>query len=98
MIRHIVLFKLKEGVPAEEGKELARQLGDLLHNTGGNMREAEVAFDVVRAHNSYDIALNSVFENREKLQAYQTHPEHVKVLELIKKICSSTVKIDYDFE
>lgn len=95
MIRHIVLFKLKEGTSGAEGKELARQLAGLLHNTGGLMKEAEVAFDVVHAHNSYDIALNSVFENIERLKEYQAHPEHVKVLDLIKKICLATVKADY---
>ncbi|MBI5638228.1 MAG: Dabb family protein [Nitrospinae bacterium] len=95
MIRHIVLFKLKEGTPAAEGKELARQLAALLHTTGGLMKEAEVAFDVVHAHNSYDIVLNSVFENIEDLKEYQAHPEHVKVLDLIKKICFATVKADY---
>ncbi len=95
MIRHIVLFKLKEGVAAADGKELASQLAALLHNTGGLMKEAEVALDVVHAHNSYDIVLNSVFENTERLKEYQTHPEHVKVLDLIKKICLATVKVDY---
>lgn len=97
MIRHIVLFKLKEGTSDAEGKELVKQLGALLHNTGGLMKEAEVAFDVVHAHNSYDIALNSVFENTERLKEYQVHPEHVKVLDLIKKICLATVKVDYGF-
>lgn len=95
MIRHIVLFKLKEGISVAEGEELARQLSALLRTTGGLMKEAEVAFDVVHAHNSYDIVLNSVFENIDRLKEYQVHPEHVKVLDLIKKICFATVKVDY---
>lgn len=95
MIRHIVLFKLKEGTVDVEREELARQLAALSRTTGGLMMEAEVAFDVVHAHNSYDIVLNSVFENIERLKEYQVHPEHVKVLDLIKKICFATVKVDY---
>ena len=95
MIRHIVLFKLKKGTPAAERDELARCLAALLYKTDGLMKEAEVAFDLVHARNSYDIVLNSSFENLERLKEYQEHPEHVKVLDLIKKICLATVKVDY---
>lgn len=95
MIRHIVLFKLNGGTTGAERDELARQLAALPLKTDGLMKEGEVAFDLVHAHNSYDIALNSMFENLERLKEYQAHPEHVKVLDLIKKICFATVKVDY---
>lgn len=96
MIRHIVLFKIKEGVPPTEADHLARQLAALKEKTGGLMLEAHVAKDIVHAANSHDIVLNSLFTNLESLKSYQAHPEHVKVLDIIKKTCASTVKIDYE--
>lgn len=94
MIRHIVLFKLKEDKRGEADR-LANALSALQKHTGGLMRECEVAHDVIHAKNSYDVVLNSVFASTDDLETYRVHPEHVKVLDLIKEVCDSTVKVDY---
>lgn len=95
MVRHIVLFKIKEGTPPAESENLASLLAALKEKTGNLIVEAHVAKDIVHAANSYDIVLNSKFKNLEDLKSYQIHPDHVKVLDIIRRICVSTVKIDY---
>jgi len=97
MIRHIVFFRMNEGATDDDMAGLSKDLENLISTTGGLMKEREVAFDVVHSENSYDMALNSVFENLEDLEKYRVHPEHVKVVEKIKRLCSSTAKIDYEF-
>jgi len=98
MIRHIVLFKMTPGTSKEDTASLADSLKALEEKTEGLMKECVVAFDVVRSDRSYDLLLDSVFDSLENLQKYQVHPEHLKVVEKIKKICSSTAKVDYEIE
>ena len=95
MIRHIVFFKMNKSVGDRETQELAEDLKALKSATGELMKECVVAFDVVHSENSYDLALNSLFDNLEDLEKYRVHPEHVKVVKKIKTLCSSTAKIDY---
>jgi len=96
MIRHIVLFKLHDEAGKAVGEKLAKELSSLKESTDGLMKENEVAFDVAGKDNSYDLALNSLFANMDDLEKYATHPEHLKVLDSVKKSCSSTIKIDYE--
>jgi hypothetical protein len=95
MIRHIVLFKMKDEFKDEQNqKKLASALAALKDTTDGYMTECETALDVVHAHNSYDVVLNSVFKSVEDVKKYAVHPEHVKILAYIKEVCVSTTKID----
>ncbi|MDH5541833.1 MAG: Dabb family protein [Nitrospinota bacterium] len=96
MIRHIVLFKMKEGSTGEEKEKLMADLAGLKDSTDGLMLECEVASDVASTPTSYDVALNSLFESMEMVASYQVHPAHVKVLEYIKKVCGAISKIDYE--
>jgi len=95
MIRHIVLFSFSDEATEAEMTKLAVDLKGLLEKTDGLMLECEVAFDVAKTERSCDLVLNSLFENMETLEKYRVHPEHAKVLEFIKQICSSIAKIDY---
>lgn len=96
MIRHIVLFKLKDGLGKDSAKRLADALSALKKSTDGLMVECEAGIDVVRGASSYDVALNSVFRNLDDLEKYRVHPEHVKVVELVKELCSSRHAADFE--
>jgi len=95
MIRHIVLFKFSDKTAESDRQKLAADLKGLLEKTEGLMLECEVVFDIAKTERSYDLALNSLFDNMETLEQYRVHPAHAKVLEFIKQICSSIAKIDY---
>lgn len=46
---------------------------------------------------SYDIALITHFETLGDLEIYRVHPEHLKVVELIKANTSGRAVIDFEF-
>lgn len=95
MIKHIVLFKMKDGASHGDIEELAAQLLALKDSTDGYMSECEVGKDVARTDRSYDLCLYSLFNTMDDVNKYQTHPEHLKVLDTVKRLCSSAVKVDY---
>ena len=95
MIRHVVLFKMKEGLGPDDAESLALALRKLKDGAGGYMVECEVGLDEGRKQNSYDVCLNSVFRNMDELEKYAVHPDHLKVLEMVRELCAPTVKADY---
>jgi len=46
---------------------------------------------------SHDICLITHFETLGDLEVYRVHPEHLKVVELIKSNTSSRAVIDFEF-
>jgi len=94
MITHIVFFKLKDGSP-EQIKKAASVLEGLRAKVPG-IRSLEVGVDVVRAVRSYDIALTARFDSLEGLDAYRTHPEHVKAAEYLRGISEAIAAVDYE--
>ena len=96
MITHIVFFKLKDASPGNIEKTR-----DVLQGLDGNvpkLRSLEVGVDVIHSERSYDIALVARFDSLEDLNAYQTHPVHVKVGEFINSVKESAVAVDYESE
>ncbi|MER7849392.1 Dabb family protein [Kitasatospora sp. NPDC096077] len=77
MIRHLVLFKLNEGVAKDEPRVLAgakafAELGSLIPE----LREWESGWNTTERDIAYDYAINSLVEDGTALQAYLTHPAH----------------------
>lgn len=96
MIRHIVFFKFKEGVSEEKQTCLINALVGLKSKIS-LVKELEVGKDVAGKPNSYDIALNSVFDSFDDVEAYAIHPDHVEVVALVRELCESSVKVDFEF-
>ncbi|GIP53108.1 MULTISPECIES: Dabb family protein [Paenibacillus] len=95
MIKHIVLFKLKDSSP-ESIATTAGVLRDLKGKVE-QLRELEVGIDVVKSARSYDIALVATFDSLEDLEGYQVHPEHKKVIEHMTQVRESQVAVDFEF-
>jgi hypothetical protein len=96
VIRHIVFFKFNADVSPAEKEAFADRLR-LLEERIPSVRELTVAFDVGGKPNAYELALDSVFDSMEDVEAYGAHPDHVAVLAEVKRLCSSTAKVDYPF-
>jgi hypothetical protein len=95
MLKHIVFMKFKEGVADADIKEMEKSLG-ALPAAIQEIKTYEFGRDVVRSERSYDFALVSAFEDMEALKRYQVHPEHVAVLGIVRKVCSSILAVDFD--
>ena len=94
MIKHIVLFKLKDR-SAENVERTAQVLRDM-EGKIEVLRSIEVGIDVLHSERSYDIALTTSFDSMADLQAYQVHPVHQKVIEYMTTVRESSVSVDYN--
>ncbi|MFF5919600.1 Dabb family protein [Streptomyces flavochromogenes] len=77
MIRHLVLFKLNDGVARDEprvvaGVEAFRALGDQIPE----LRFWECDWNITDRPIAYDFAINSAVEDTDALQRYLDHPAH----------------------
>ncbi len=97
MLKHIVMFRLKD-VPekAENIKKLKEAIDDL-EEIIPEAQSIETGTNVNTKPSAYDLVLVSEFEDEEALDAYRVHPEHKKVLELIKKVNDQIAVVDYHF-
>lgn len=92
MVKHIVLYTLKDGVDKDEAvKLIASVLEPLVGKIPGLMR-----MEIRRAYNGMDYALYSEFESREALAAYAVHPLHQEAKTHFFHLLGSRVAADYD--
>ena len=94
MIRHIVMFKIKD-----EFKDEIPQLVKNFYGMKGRiegMLELEAGADILHSERSYDLALVTLFENREAFDAYQTHPVHMPVKKRMHEVRSGSVACDFE--
>jgi len=98
MLKHIVLFKLKEkaegAARGDNANKLKRELEALPAKIPQIMR-MEVGLNAVPSEAAYDVAIYSEFADKDALAIYQKHPEHMKVVELVKKIVEGRAVTDY---
>jgi Stress responsive A/B Barrel Domain len=98
MIKHIVLWKLKnsaEGASKEENTKKMKTGLEALKAKIPQIRHLEVGINMVPSDAAYDVALYSEFVSEKDLDSYQKHPEHVRIADFIGKIRESRVVIDY---
>jgi hypothetical protein len=95
MLNHVVLMKFKDGVQDAQIDDLENSL-DALPNAIVEIQVYEFGRDVLHGERSYDFAIVSLFANLEALSRYQTHSEHLKVLEKIKALCTTVVTVDFE--
>ena len=93
MVKHIVLFKLKD-------QKDRQQALDALNSMKGKIEgliELEAGADFLSSGRSYDIALICTLKDREALDFYQAHPVHQPVKKLMHEIREGSVAVDYEY-
>lgn len=94
MIKHIVMWKFKEG-EEENMKKFLEGLNELKGKIP-EIKNLETGINI-NPKNEYDAILISEFENMEDLEKYKNNPRHVKVSNMCKEIRISRQAIDYEF-
>ena len=69
MVRHIVMFKLKDNSP--QSLEKAKEVLLSMKGNVSLLRGIEVGIDFLRSERSYDVVLITDFDTREDLALYQ---------------------------
>jgi diamine N-acetyltransferase len=95
-LTHVVFFKFKQ--PTDEVLEKAASMLRGLSGQVPQLMSIEVGVDVVHSERSYDLAIITRFANRADLEAYQAHPEHVKVLEYLRSVLAGSAAVDFERE
>ena len=92
MVKHIVLYTLKEGVDKEEAVKLIASCLETLVGVIPGLLKMEIR----RAYQGMDYALYSEFESRNALSDYAVHPAHLAAKEHFWHLLDSRVAADYD--
>ena len=92
MIRHIVLFNVKEGEDKDQVTAIAAKVLEPLVGKIPGLLHMEIR----RAFNGMDYALYSEFESREALTNYASHPLHLEAKDHFFHLLDSRVAADYD--
>ena len=99
MVKHIVMWKLKEFAEGYKKKDNINILKDKIENLKKvipEIRHIEVGVNFNPSDQAFDVALYSEFENRKALELYQNHPEHRKVARFVGKVRSDRKVVDYE--
>ena len=96
MVRHIVLFRIKDEY-RDEIPQLVKNFYGMKGKIEG-MVSLEAGADFLGSERSYDLALITEFESREALDAYQNHPVHLPVKKRMHEVRSASAACDYEIK
>ncbi len=94
MVVHIVMFQFKEENKAKNIAKVRDRLEQLKEKIDV-LKTMEIGINFNESERAMDLSLYLVFETKEELQAYAVHPEHLKVVELIKEVTLESKVVDY---
>jgi quinol monooxygenase YgiN len=97
MIRHIVMWKVRGDTPGERRANIER-LQASFHSLRGRvpgLLRLEVGVDTSRVDYACDVVLVSDFESQAALDAYATHPEHLRVKAELGDMRTHRHQVDY---
>lgn len=100
MIKHIVIWKVKSEIGVSEREINAKKLKtaiEALQETIPEVHRIEVGLNVSASDQSGDLVLYSEFETLADLEIYQNHPEHQKVVELVRELTTERRVVDYEY-
>jgi hypothetical protein len=96
MVKHIVMWKLKEYANGESKKTNSIKIKKMLESLQGVVPGAyKMEVGINYNPGGYDVVLYSEFNDYDALEGYQVHPEHVKFKEFVHEIASNSVVADY---
>ncbi|MCI0455057.1 MAG: Dabb family protein [Candidatus Dadabacteria bacterium] len=99
MIKHIVMWRLKDYADGESKDENAKKLKNHLESLKDKIKEIkriEVGINIKGGDACSDVVLYSEFDSIDDLEAYQKHPDHVKIAEFVNKIRLERRVVNYE--
>ncbi len=99
MIKHIVMWTLKDEALGKTAAQNAAEMKNLLEGLEGKvpgLLHIEVGTDIFNAIPACQVALYSEFPSREALAGYQKHPEHQKCVQFITQVVAGRSVLDYE--
>jgi heme-degrading monooxygenase HmoA len=100
MVRHVVMWKLKEHAEGADRAANAAKMKAMLDSCAGivpGIRRWQVALAQPPLEATCDVMLVSDFEDRAALDAYQNHPRHLAMKPFIAAVREQRHCMDYEF-
>ncbi|MBQ2279392.1 MAG: Dabb family protein [Clostridia bacterium] len=97
MVKHIILWKLKESLSEEEKAAARAEAKRRLENLNGKipgMISLKVVTDRLPSSNA-DMMLDSEFETEEALAGYQVNPLHVEAATFVRSVVEARLCLDF---
>lgn len=102
MIRHIVMWKLKDGAAGATKQKNAEKLKLILEGLRTNIDEikaVEVGIQISPENDeSYDVVLICDFETELDFKMYTRNPHHKKAIDFIEKVAEKRRFVDYEVD
>lgn len=99
MVKHIILWTLKDELSAEEKEQIKVNIKEGLEGLKGKipgLLEIKVQTSKLASSNA-DLMLDSTFADEESLKGYSVHPEHVAVADgRVRPYTASRICLDYE--
>jgi len=99
MIRHLVLFKLKDFSSEDERNEAIEMVLLNFRSLIGEIpqiRKYRVERNISEGKDLYDIIIDSDFDSMEDLRSYQEHPAHRYAVDQNRKWSEKKIVFDYE--
>ena len=94
MVKHIVMFDFKDENKMENLLK-AKVMLDALLTSVPTLKKMEVGINFSQEERAMDMSLYSEFDDAIGLVEYTVHPEHLRVVEFIKSVVTSSKVSDY---
>lgn len=97
MIKHIVMWNVRGDTPAEkvQGIALLTRSFESLRGRIPGLLHLEVGVDSSGIDYACDVVLYSEFETQAALDAYASHPEHLRVKQALGDMRVARYQVDY---
>lgn len=99
MVKHVILWQLKDELTAEEKVEVKRGIKEGLEGLAGKipgLTEIKVQTEGLATSNA-EVMLDSTFVDEASLKGYATHPEHVAVADgKVRPYTKTRLCLDYE--
>jgi stage III sporulation protein SpoIIIAA len=89
------MFKFRNESKESNIKEVVKRLNALVELIS-ELKSMEVGVNFTDSERAFDLSLYSTFDTKEDLASYAIHPEHLKVVELIKSVTLESKVVDYE--
>ena len=97
MFKHIVMWRVAGDDTETRARNVARvtQAFEALRGRIPGLTHLEVGMDTSRVEYACDVVLYTEFESQEAVDAYATHPEHLRVKQELGQLRIERYQVDY---
>ena len=99
MVKHVILWQLKEELSADEKEIIKKEIKEGLEGLKGQipgLLDIQVNIEGLASSNA-DLMLDSSFEDEASLKGYAVHPSHVEVADTkVRPFTRNRVCLDYE--